>query len=60
MSPGRFGRGAIRSPRLCFAAASALIVMNALWRSPATSGAGLLVILAGLPVYALMHRSRAT
>jgi APA family basic amino acid/polyamine antiporter len=43
-----------------FAAASALIVMNALWRSPATSGAGLLVILAGLPVYALMHRSRAT
>ena len=43
-----------------FAAASALIVMNALWRSPATSGAGVLVILAGLPVYALMRRSRAS
>lgn len=42
-----------------FAAASALIVMNALWRSPATSGAGVLVILAGVPVYALMRRSRA-
>ena len=43
-----------------FAVASALIVMNALWRSPATSGAGVLVILAGLPVYALMRRSRAS
>ena len=42
-----------------FAAASFLIVLNALWRSPATSGAGLLVILAGLPVYLLMGRARA-
>jgi APA family basic amino acid/polyamine antiporter len=42
-----------------FAAASALIVVNALWRSPVTSGAGVLVILAGLPVYAFMRRSRA-
>ena len=42
-----------------FAAASLLIVLNALWRSPATSGAGLLVILAGLPVYLLMGRARA-
>ena len=42
-----------------FAAASLLIVLNALWRSPATSGAGLLVILAGLPVYLLMRRARA-
>ena len=41
-----------------FAAASFLIVLNALWRSPATSGAGLLVILAGLPVYVLMRRAR--
>ncbi len=43
-----------------FAAASALIVLNALWRSPATSGAGVLVILGGLPVYMLMRRSRGT
>ena len=41
-----------------FAAASLLIVLNALWRSPATSGAGLLVVLAGLPVYVLMRRAR--
>ena len=41
-----------------FAAASLLIVLNALWRSPSTSGAGLLVILAGLPVYMLMGRAR--
>ena len=44
---------------LIFAIASALIVLNALWRSPATSGAGVLVILAGLPVYLLMRRSRS-
>jgi len=41
-----------------FAAASLLIVLNALWRSPVTSGAGLLVVLAGLPVYVLMRRAR--
>ena len=41
-----------------FVAASLLIVLNALWRSPATSGAGLLVVLAGLPVYVLMRRAR--
>ena len=44
---------------LIFATASALIVLNALWRSPATSGAGVLVILAGLPVYMLMRRSHS-
>ena len=41
-----------------FAAASLLIVLNALWRSPVTSGAGLLVVLAGLPVYVLIRRAR--
>ena len=43
-----------------FAAASALIVMNALWRSPVTSGTGLLVIAAGVPIYALLRRTRAS
>ena len=39
-----------------FAVASLLIVLNALWRSPTTSGAGLLVIAAGVPLYLLMRR----
>jgi APA family basic amino acid/polyamine antiporter len=39
-----------------FAVASLLIVLNALWRSPTTSGAGLLVIVAGVPFYLLMRR----
>ncbi|HCQ98476.1 MAG TPA: amino acid permease [Acidobacteria bacterium] len=43
-----------------FAAASALIVMNALWRSPVTSGTGLLVIAAGVPIYALLRPTRAS
>ena len=41
-----------------FAVASLLIVLNALWRSPTTSGAGVLVIAAGVPVYLLMRRGR--
>ena len=41
-----------------FVVASLLIVLNALWRSPATSGAGLLVIASGVPIYLLMRRSR--
>ena len=41
-----------------FAVASLLIVLNALWRSPLTSGAGVLVIAAGVPIYLLMLRSR--
>ena len=40
-----------------FVVASLLIVLNALWRSPATSGAGLLVIGAGVPIYFVMRRS---
>ena len=39
-----------------FVVASLLIVLNALWRSPTTSGVGLLVIVAGVPFYALMRR----
>lgn len=39
-----------------FVVASLLIVLNALWRSPVTSGAGVLVIAAGVPVYLLMRR----
>ena len=42
---------------LCFAAASLLIVFNALRESPATAGAGALVIAMGLPLY-LWMRSR--
>ena len=40
-----------------FVVASLLIVLNALWRSPLTSGAGVLVIVAGIPIYLLMRRS---
>ena len=41
-----------------FVVASALIVLNALWRSPATSGAGVLVIAAGVPLYLWLRRRR--
>ena len=41
-----------------FVAASALIVVNAIWRSPGTSAAGLAIILAGLPLYAVFRRNR--
>ena len=40
-----------------FVVASLLIVLNALWRSPLTSGAGMLVIAAGVPIYLVMRRS---
>ena len=43
---------------MVFSGASAVIVLNALWGSPATSGAGLLVIAAGIPVYLAMRWSR--
>jgi APA family basic amino acid/polyamine antiporter len=39
-----------------FVGASALIVMNAMWRTPGPSGAGLLIIAAGLPFYWLFAR----
>ncbi len=39
-----------------FILASLLIVLNALWRSPGTAGAGVLVIAAGAPLYLLMRR----
>ena len=41
-----------------FVGASALIVLNAMWRSPGPSGAGLGIILAGLPLYVLLTRKR--
>ena len=41
-----------------FVTASALIVANAIWRSPGPSAAGLGIIAAGLPVYLLLrHRT---
>lgn len=43
---------------LIFSVASLLIVLNALWRTPATSGAGVLVIALGIPVYWIMRRRR--
>jgi APA family basic amino acid/polyamine antiporter len=43
-----------------FVVASALIVVNALWRSPVTSGAGLLVIAAGVPIYGFLRRARVS
>lgn len=39
-----------------FVLASALIVTNAIWRSPGPSGAGLLIIAAGLPFYVIFTR----
>jgi basic amino acid/polyamine antiporter, APA family len=39
-----------------FAVASLLIVVNALYGDPRTSGAGVLIILAGLPVYWMFAR----
>lgn len=41
-----------------FVIASALIVGNAIWRNPGPSGAGLLIILAGLPLYWWVSRRR--
>jgi basic amino acid/polyamine antiporter, APA family len=39
-----------------FVLASALIVLNAIWRSPQPSGAGVVIILAGLPLYWYLRR----
>jgi APA family basic amino acid/polyamine antiporter len=41
-----------------FVLASAMIVGNEIWRNPGTSAAGLAIIAAGVPVYALMKGSR--
>ncbi len=41
---------------LVFALASLLMVVNAIWRSPATSAAGLLIIAAGVPMFLLFRR----
>jgi basic amino acid/polyamine antiporter, APA family len=41
-----------------FAAASLLIVVNAIVRDPRTSGAGLLVMAAGIPLYLWFSRAR--
>ena len=40
---------------LCFVLASLLMVVNAIWRSPGPSVAGLLLIAAGLPMYRLFR-----
>ena len=39
-----------------FVMASALIVVNAIWRNPQPSGAGVAIILAGLPLYWYLRR----
>jgi basic amino acid/polyamine antiporter, APA family len=41
-----------------FVGASALIVMNAVWRSPGPASAGVIIILAGLPFYYWLQRRR--
>jgi basic amino acid/polyamine antiporter, APA family len=41
-----------------FVIASALIVGNAIWRNPRPSGAGMGIILAGLPLYWYLRRNR--
>lgn len=42
-----------------FVAAGAAMVANAVWREPAASGAGALLILAGVPLYLLFRRRAA-
>jgi APA family basic amino acid/polyamine antiporter len=42
-----------------YALTAALVVVNALWAAPGPSGAGVLIILAGLPLY-FYFRSRAS
>jgi APA family basic amino acid/polyamine antiporter len=42
-----------------FVVASLVMVVNEIWRNPRPSAAGLAIILAGIPVYAWMRRSRA-
>ena len=42
-----------------FVTASAAMVVNAIWREPAASGAGVLLILAGLPLYLVFRRRAA-
>ena len=42
-----------------FVAASAAMVLNEVWREPAASGAGMLLIAAGLPLYLLFRRRTA-
>jgi APA family basic amino acid/polyamine antiporter len=39
-----------------FVAACAIMVVNEIWRSPGTAGAGLLIIAAGIPIYYLFKR----
>jgi basic amino acid/polyamine antiporter, APA family len=41
-----------------FVIASALIVLNAIWRNPKPSGAGIAIIMAGLPLYWYLRRRR--
>lgn len=41
-----------------FVLASALIVVNAIWRDPGPSAAGVVIILAGLPLYVYLRRRR--
>ena len=41
-----------------FVLASALIVGNAIWRDPGPSAAGVVIILAGLPLYVYLRRRR--
>ena len=41
-----------------FTLASAFIVLNAIWSDPGPSGAGALIIAAGIPVYFWMERRR--
>lgn len=43
---------------LLFAVASLAMVLNAIWRNPGPSGAGVLIIAAGIPIYLWLQRSR--
>ena len=47
---------AMRLCKLPFAVAAALILLNGLYTAPGPTGAGALVILAGIPLYLLFRR----
>jgi basic amino acid/polyamine antiporter, APA family len=57
-APGTFGALGYPVAPAVFVVASLLIVLNAMYSDPQPSGAGVLIILAGVPLYAIFARRR--
>jgi APA family basic amino acid/polyamine antiporter len=55
-APGTFSALGYPVAPAVFVVASLLIVLNAMYRDPRPSGAGVLIILAGVPLYILLRR----